>query len=106
MAEETSGREQESFLGDVFGVEAKLTSFSLPLSVFDGEEQASVGAVDVCCDATLATGVLARLDMGNGRLAARLRTYELLENGDADFLLELSRDFWARSTVSSEESSS
>ena len=48
MAEETSGREQESFLGDVFGVEAKLTSFSLPLSVFDGEEQASVGAVDVC----------------------------------------------------------
>ncbi len=101
MAEENSEVEDSFLSGRLFLTSAtvsddvvvvrKLTSFSFPLSALEGDEQASAVNCCFCCEDTATTGesVRAKLLIGRGRLtAARRRTYELLENGDADFFDE------------------
>lgn len=86
MAEENSEVE-DSFLSrrlflasatvsdDDVVVVKKLTSFSFPLSAFEGDEQASAVNCCLCCEDRATTGesVRAKLLIGRGRLAAARR---------------------------------
>jgi hypothetical protein len=87
MAEENSEVEDSFLSGRLFLTSAtvsgdddvvvvkKLTSFSFPLSAFEGDEQASAVNCCLCCEDRATTGesVRAKLLIGRGRLAAARR---------------------------------